>query len=73
MDIIKQFPDISMEVRDKYRLRKKLHSRHTSDSDLVYTTVKYLTNSPNHGIKYWGVKLLLLVLATSLLIYLITL
>ncbi len=73
MDMIKQFPDISMEVREKYRLRKKLQPKHMYESDLVYDTVKYLTNSPNHGIKNWGVKLVLLVLVSATIIYFIIL
>jgi hypothetical protein len=69
MDLTKQFPDISMEVREKFRLYKKLYPNFTSDSLPPYETDKYLTNSSGQASKRLG-KLALVIVASALLIYL---
>jgi hypothetical protein len=72
MDLIKQFPDISMEVREKFRLRKKLNPNYMSNSMPRYETNKYLINATTrgHGVKWLGTKLFIIVLLCSILIYL---
>lgn len=71
MDLIRQFPDISMEVREKNKLRRKIYPRHQIDFHSRYDAESSRINSFNHRIKNLGIKLVLFLAIGSLLIYLL--
>jgi hypothetical protein len=73
MDLTKQFPDISREVREKFRLRKKLYPNFNYNSLPPYETDKYLDSVHNHGARKWIFKLLFLATIGSLILYLLIL
>ena len=71
MNLVHQFPDISMKTQDRFRSRKKPLQWRISNPEITFDKDLMETKFYNHEFKMWHIKLAFIILLTIASLYFI--
>ena len=71
MNMINQFPDISMKMRDKFKARKKSYQWKIENAEITYDKNLAQTKFYNNEFKKWHIKLVFIIVFVIASFYLL--